>query len=134
MYRNSANRVILVGHIGHNPELKTLKSDRKVSNFNLASNFGWRDSKGEYKNRTDWHRIVCWGNLAEYSQKLVTGQHVYIEGSLRTREWTDENSKKHYITEVYADMLTPLGKRKGKDEEEGGEAKPDDKTGDDVPF
>jgi len=59
---------------------------------------------------------------------------VYIEGSLRTREWTDENSKKHYITEVYADMLTPLGKRKGKDEEEGGEAKPDDKTGDDVPF
>jgi len=133
MYRNSANRVILVGHIGNDPEMKTLKNDRKVSNFSLASNFGWRDAKGEYKNRTDWHRIVCWGNLAEYSHRLVTGQHVYIEGTLRTREWTDENSKKHYITEVYADMLTPLGKRKDK-EEEGAEAEPDEKTGDDVPF
>jgi single-strand DNA-binding protein len=133
MNRNSANRVILVGHIGLDPEMKTLKNDRKVSNFNLASNYGWRDAKGEYQNRTDWHRIVCWGNLAEYSKKLIKGQHVYIEGTLRTREWIDENEKKHFITEIYADMLTPLGKRKEK-EEEGAEAKPDEKTGDDVPF
>ena len=133
MNTNSANRVILVGHIGQNPEMKTLKNDRKFSHFNLASNYGWRDSKGEYKSRTDWHRIVCWGNLAEYSRKLLKGQQVYIEGSLRTREWTDENDKKHYITEVYSDMLTPLGKRKDK-QEEGAEAKPDEKTGDDVPF
>ena len=133
MYRNSANRVILVGHVGLEPEVRTLKNDRKVSHFNLASNFGWRDGKGDYQNRTDWHRIVCWGNMADYSRKLSKGQHVYVEGSLRTREWTDENSKKHYITEVYADMVTPLGKKKDK-EEEGVEAVPDEKTGDDVPF
>ncbi|MCD6337227.1 MAG: single-stranded DNA-binding protein [Candidatus Marinimicrobia bacterium] len=133
MNRNSANRVILVGHIGLDPEIKTLKNDRKVSNFNLASNYGWRDAKGEFQSRTDWHRIVCWGNLAEYSKKLVKGQQVYIEGSLRTREWVDEHEKKHFITEVYADMLTPLGKRKDK-EEEGAEAHPEEKTGDEVPF
>ncbi len=133
MYRNSANRVILVGHIGNNPEVKTLKNDRKYSHFTLASNFSWRDAKGEYQKRTDWHRIVCWGNMAEYSQRFIKGQQLYIEGSLRTREWTDTKQVKHYITEVYADTMTPLGKLKEKDEE-GVEAKPEEKTGDDVPF
>jgi single-strand DNA-binding protein len=132
MNRNSANRVILVGHTGAAPEVKTTKNDRKYSSFTLASNYGWRDAGGEYKDRTDWHRIVCWGNLAEYSARLAKGQQLYIEGSLRTREWTDENKKKHYITEVYAEMLTPLGKLKEK--EEGAEAEPNEKTGDDVPF
>jgi single-strand DNA-binding protein len=133
MNRNSANRVILVGHIGRDPEVKTFKNDRKVSHFMLATNYGWRDPQGEYHDRTDWHRIVCWGNMADYSQRFVKGQQLYIEGTLRTREWTDNDKVKHYITEVYADMLTPLGKRKDK-EEEGAEAKPDEKTGDDVPF
>lgn len=133
MNRNSANRVILVGHIGIAPEIKTLKGDKKVAHFSLASNYGWHAADGVYQNRTDWHRIVCWGNLADYAHKLSKGQQVYLEGALRTREWTDENSRKHYITEIYADMLTPLGKLKDKDEE-GAEAKPDEKTGDDVPF
>ncbi len=133
MYRNSANRVILVGHIGNEPTIHTLKNDRKVSNFSLASNYGWRTPKGEYQDRTDWHRIVCWGNLAEYSRKMPKGQQVFVEGSLRTREWVDQENKKHYITEVYADMLTPLGKRKDK-EQEGAEANPEDKTGEEVPF
>lgn len=133
MYRNSANRVILVGHIGNEPTMNTIANDRKVSHFSLASNFGWRTPKGEYKDRTDWHRIVCWGNLADYSCKIAKGQQVYVEGSLRTREWLDKENKKHYVTEVYADMLTPLGKRKDKDQE-GAEAKPDEKTGEEVPF
>ncbi|MFO7840709.1 MAG: single-stranded DNA-binding protein [Fidelibacterota bacterium] len=133
MNRNSANRVILVGHTGMVPEVKTLKNDRKVSHFTLASNYGWRDPKGEYHNRTDWHRVVCWGNMAEYSRRFAKGQQLYIEGSLRTREWTDDDKKKRYITEVYADMLTPLGKRKEPDEE-GAEAEKNEKTGDDVPF
>jgi len=77
--------------------------------------------------------VVCWGNLAEYSKRLVKGQQLYVEGSQRTREWIDSDKKKHYITEVYAETLTPLGKRKEKSEE-GAEAKADEKTGDDVPF
>ncbi len=133
MNRNSANRVILVGHIGTPPELKSTKNDQKFAHFTLASNYSWRDAKGEYQDRTDWHRIVCWGNLAEYSKAFVKGQQLYVEGCLRTREWIDGEKKKHYITEVYAEMLTPLGKRKDKDEE-GAEAKPDEKTGDEVPF
>ncbi|MFA6619197.1 MAG: single-stranded DNA-binding protein [Candidatus Neomarinimicrobiota bacterium] len=133
MNRNSANRVILVGHIGNEPTINTFNGGRKVSHFSLASNYGWRDSKGEYQDRTDWHRIVCWGNLANYSQKMVKGQQIYVEGALRTREWVDKDNLKRYITEVYADMLTPLGKRKDK-EVEGAEAHTDDKTGDEVPF
>ncbi|MCK4813730.1 MAG: single-stranded DNA-binding protein [Candidatus Marinimicrobia bacterium] len=133
MNRNSANRVILVGYIGATPEVKATKNDRKFSHFTMATNYGWRDAKGEYQDRTDWHRVVCWGNLAEYSKRLAKGQQLYIEGSLRTREWIDGDKKKHYITEVYAEILTPLGKRKEKPEE-GAEAKADEKTGDDVPF
>jgi single-strand DNA-binding protein len=125
--------VILVGHIGNDPAISTINGDRKVSHFSLASNYGWRNTKGEYEDRTDWHRIVCWGNLADYSHKMIKGQQIYVEGCLRTREWVDKEKQKRYVTEVYADMLTPLGKRKDKDVE-GAEAKPDEKTGDEVPF
>jgi len=133
MYSNSANRVILVGHTGIAPEVKELENGRKVSHFTLASNFRWKDAEGEYKERTDWHRIVCWGNMAEYSKRLPKGQQLYIEGSLRTRSWEDDNKQKRFITEVYAETLTPLGKMKTA-EEEGAEAKPNEKTGDEVPF
>jgi len=134
MYRNSANRVILVGNLGTDPELKTTSAKRNFTTLSLATNYSWRSGNGDFKNRVDWFRIICWGKLADYASKLEKGRQVFVEGSLRTREWTDKNSVKRFITEVYADSVTPLGRKKDNGDQEGAEAHPDEKTGDDVPF
>lgn len=135
MFRNSANRVILVGHLGKEPEIKHLQNDRKVASLTLATNTTWRDKSGSFQERVEWFRLVAWGNLAEYCAKLPKGQQVFVEGSLRIRDWTDKEGVKHYITEINVDTLTPLGKKKSSGEPAAGaEAGPDDKAGDDVPF
>lgn len=135
MYRNSANRVILVGHLGMDPEIKQLQNNRKMASMTLATNTTWRDTNGAFQDRVDWFRLIAWGNLAEYCSKLQKGQQVFAEGSLRIREWKDKEDVKHYATEVNLTTLTPLGKRRNNgDTPEGAEAGPDDKPGEDEPF
>jgi single-strand DNA-binding protein len=112
MNRNSANKVILVGYLGNQPEMRYTPNDIMTTTFNLATNFIWRDEEGEFQERTDWHRVVAWRSLAEYAKSLKKGQLLYVEGRLQSREWTDKDNNKHFVTEIIAETLTMLGARK----------------------
>jgi len=112
MNRNSANKVILVGHLGNQPEIRYTSNDVMTTTFNLATNAMWKDDNGDFQERTDWHRIVAWRNIADYCKTLNTGQMLYVEGHLQSREWTDKDSVKHYVTEVVAETISALGARK----------------------
>ncbi|MCK5520721.1 MAG: single-stranded DNA-binding protein [Candidatus Marinimicrobia bacterium] len=112
MNRNSANRVILVGHLGGNAETRHLSNETITSNFSIATNISWKNENGEYSERTDWHRITAWRNLAEYTKSLIKGQLLYVEGHLQNREWTDKDNQKHYVTDIIAEKITALGTKK----------------------
>jgi len=103
------NKVILVGHLGRDPEVRTIESGAKVARFTLATTETYKDKEGERKEITEWHTIICWRGLADIAEKwLNKGKLVYVEGKLRTRSWED-NGVKRYTTEVYADNFVMLG-------------------------
>ena len=107
------NRVILIGNLGKDPEIRTLESGTKVANFPLATTESYKNRNGERTEHTEWHNIVLSRGLAEVSEKfLKKGNSVYIEGKLRTRNWDDQQGNKRYITEVIADNMTMLGGRR----------------------
>ncbi len=107
------NKVILVGNLGKDPEVRHLESGVMVANFPLATTESYRDrNTGERKQVTEWHNVVLWRGLAEISEKyLKKGNQVYIEGKLRTRSWQDQEGNTRYTTEVIADNMTMLGGR-----------------------
>jgi single-strand DNA-binding protein len=106
----SVNKVILVGRLGADPELKTLSSGQSVANFNIATSENWVDRDGQKQERTEWHRIVVWAKLAEVCrQHLSKGRQVYVEGKLQTRNWEDQQGQKRYTTEVVATTVQFLG-------------------------
>ena len=107
------NKVILVGTLGRDPESKTFGNGGSVCNFSIATSEQWTDkATGERKELTEWHRIVANGKLAEICQQyLKKGSQVYIEGSLRTRKYTDKNGVERYATDVRADSMQMLGRR-----------------------
>jgi single-strand DNA-binding protein len=110
----SVNRVILVGNLGRDPELRYIASGQAVANFTLATNDRWRDKEGNNQERTEWHRIVVWGKSAENcAQYLQKGRSVYIEGRLQTREWEDKDGNKRQTTETIAQTVQFLGGRGG---------------------
>ncbi len=110
MARGSVNKVILIGHLGADPELKYTPSGRAVVNFRMATNEVFTDkSSGEKQERTEWHRIVVWDKQAEIcGEYLKKGSHVYIEGRLQTRSWEDQNGVKRYTTEIVAQRMQML--------------------------
>ena len=114
----SVNKVILVGNLGRDPEMRTFPSGDQVANVTIATTDRWRDKNtGENKEATEWHRVVFNGRLAEIvGQYLRKGSQVYVEGSLRTRKWTDQQGIERYSTEIRADSMQMLGGR-----QEGGE-------------
>ena len=117
----SVNRVILVGNLGRDPELRYIPSGQAVANFTLATNDRWRDKEGNNQERTEWHRIVVWGKSAENcAQFLQKGRSVYVEGRLQTREWEDKDGNKRQTTETIAQTVQFLGGRGGA----GGGAEP----------
>ena len=112
----SVNKVILVGNLGREPEVRHSQSNQKIVHLNLATSERWRDrGSGETKERTEWHRVVIFNeNLAEVAEKYLSkGRTVYIEGTLQTRKWTDQGGQEHYTTEVvlsrFRGELTLLG-------------------------
>lgn len=107
------NKVILVGNLGKDPEVRHLESGVMVANFTLATSESYKDrTTGERKQVTEWHNIVLWRGLAEVAEKyLKKGNQVYIEGKLRTRSWNDQDGNTRYTTEVVADNMTMLGGR-----------------------
>lgn len=112
----SVNKVILVGNLGRDPEMRTFPSGDQVANVTIATTDRWRDKNtGENKESTEWHRVVFNGRLAEIvGQYLRKGSQVYVEGSLRTRKWTDQaTGQERYATEIRADSMQMLGSRQG---------------------
>lgn len=106
------NKVILLGNLGSDPEMRYTPSGVAVANFNLATNERWPDKDGNMQEKTEWHRIVCWRKLAEIAgEYLKKGSPVYLEGKLQTRNWEDQNGVKRYQTEVIASNLQMLGRR-----------------------
>lgn len=119
----SVNKVIIVGNLGRDPEIRTFPSGDQVANVTIATTDRWRDKNtGENKEATEWHRIVFNGRLAEIvGQYLRKGSQVYVEGSLRTRKWTDQSGQEKYTTEIRADTMQMLGSRQGMGGGQGGQ-------------
>ena len=109
----SVNKVIIVGNLGRDPEMRTFPNGDQVANVTIATTDKWKDKQtGEMKEATEWHRVVFNGRLAEIAgQYLRNGSQVYVEGSLRTRKWTDKSGVEKYSTEIRADRLQMLGAR-----------------------
>ena len=112
MQKGSVNKVVLVGHLGGDPETRFTPSGAAVANFNIATNESWKDANGELQDKTEWHRCVMFGKTAELTGELLKkGQLVYMEGNLQTRNWEDKDGIKRYTTEVVCDMFTMLGRK-----------------------
>jgi single-strand DNA-binding protein len=109
----SVNKVILLGNLGADPEVRFTPGGQPVANFRMATTDSWMDkNSNQRQERTEWHRVVVWGKLAELcGEYLKKGRQCYVEGRLQTREWTDKEGKKNYTTEVVANQVTFLGGR-----------------------
>ena len=116
------NKVMVIGHLGKDPEMRYTPSGRPVTTFSVAVSRSWNTADGERRSETEWFNIVAWGNLAEIcKQYLHKGQQVYIEGRLQTRRWEDKEGQKHTSVEVVANEMMMLGDRrdgKGSQDEE----------------
>jgi single-strand DNA-binding protein len=139
------NKVILVGNLGNDPEMRHTPGGAGVCEFRLATNESWNDKNGQRQERTEWHRIVVWGKKAEVCSKYLSkGRQVFVEGRLRTRSWEDKDGHKRYTTEIIANDVQFLGGQGGQGGSRGGggdEPPPGDMGGgfggspdDDIPF
>jgi single-strand DNA-binding protein len=107
----SVNKVILVGNLGKDPEVRQTQSGSAVATFSIATNESWNNREGQREERTEWHRVVVFGKLADIcGQYLKKGKQVYIEGRLQTRSWDDREGNKKYTTEIVASNMTMLGR------------------------
>src|SRR5881394_2815786 len=106
----SVNKVILVGNLGRDSELRYTPGGAAVATLNLATTEVWNDKQGQKQEKTEWHRIVLWGKQAESLQEYLTkGKQIYVEGRLQTRQWNDKDGIKRYTTEIKTDRVTLLG-------------------------
>jgi single-strand DNA-binding protein len=114
------NKVIIIGNLGRDPEIKYTQSNVPVANFSVATTESWKDkTSGEWQEKTEWHRIVAWRHLAERAEKyLRKGKQVYVEGRIETRKWTGQDGNDRYTTEIIANQMMLLGRRD--DNEPGG--------------
>ena len=143
----SVNKVILVGNLGRDAELRYTPGGAAVSTLNLATTEVWNDRSNQRQEKTEWHRVILWGKQAESLQEYLTkGKQIYIEGRLQTRQWDDKDGNKRYTTEIKADRVTLLGgggggsrggsmDRGGSQMAGGGDEPPMEPiTEDDIPF
>ncbi len=106
------NKVMIIGNLGRDPEMRYTPSGRPVTSFSVAVSRSWNSPDGERHEETEWFNVVAWGNLAETCKQYLTkGQQVYIEGRLQTRRWEDQEGKKHFSTEVVAEQMLKFGDR-----------------------
>ena len=135
----SLNKVMLIGNLGRDAEMRHTPSGTAVSTLNLATTERWKDKDGEKQEKTEWHRIIVWGKTAEaLSQYLVKGKQILVEGRLQTRQWEDKEGATRYTTEIKSDRITLLGSGGKRDESD--QRRGDDDAGrqevpdDDIPF
>lgn len=109
----SLNKVMIIGRLGRDPEMRYTPSGRPVTTFSVATSRTWSTSEGERRTETEWFNVVAWGNLAEICKQYLTkGQQVYVEGRLQTRHWEDAEKNKHSSTEIVANEMIMLGDRR----------------------
>lgn len=109
---SSLNKIMLIGHLGRDPEIRFTPEGSQVATFSLATTENWTDKSGSRQEHTEWHNIVAWNRLAELSKRFLTkGRQVYVEGRIRSREWTDREGNKRRTTEVIATQIVLLGSR-----------------------
>jgi len=109
---SSLNKVLLIGNLGKDPEIRYTQNGQSVATFSLATSDNWTDQTGNRQERTEWHNVVAWGKLADLSQRfLAKGRQVYIEGRIQSREWTDQSGVKRRTTEIIASSIVFLGAR-----------------------
>jgi single-strand DNA-binding protein len=126
------NKVLLIGRLGRDPEMRYTPSGRPVTTFSIATSRTWNTSDGERRSETEWFNIVAWGNLAEICKQFLTkGQQVYIEGRLQTRRWEDSEGTKHSATEVVANEMIILGDRRSETDSDSADQ---DSKDDEFPF
>src|ERR1700690_2495879 len=114
MAGSGLNKGMLIGNLGKDPEVRYTPGGQAVANFTIATNENWTDKQGQKQERTEWHRIVVWGKLAELCGKYLTkGRQAYIEGRLQTRSWEDQQGQKRYSTEIVANTVQFLGGNAG---------------------
>ena len=140
------NKVILVGNLGQKPEMRYTATQTAVANLSIATTESWKDKEsGENRDKTEWHRVVFFGSLAEIAEKyLDKGSSVYVEGKIQTRKWQDKDGNDRYTTEVLGNQLTMLGSKSPSDSSNQTDSSsntpfPDDDSGeglsdDDIPF
>ena len=140
------NKVILVGNLGQKPEMRYTATQTAVANLSIATTESWKDKEsGENRDKTEWHRVVFFGSLAEIAEKyLDKGSSVYVDGKIQTRKWQDKDGNDRYTTEVLGNQLTMLGSRSSSDssnqtDNSSNTPFPDDDSGeglsdDDIPF
>lgn len=131
------NKVILIGNIAAEPELRSTSSGKNVCNFRIATNRIWKDAAGQQQKETEFHTIVAWGKLAEIASKyLAKGTLAMIEGRLRTRSWQDQTGNKKFRTEIVAEglQLGPKRTPMGQAATSGGEPRPDESGRDEIPV
>lgn len=124
----SLNKVMLIGSLGRDPEIRYMPNGDAACNLSVATSESWKDKSGEKQERTEWHRISMFGKLAEIAgQYLAKGSSVYLEGKLQTRKWTDKDGVDKYTTEIIADRMQMLGgkeQRQGQQQEQRKESQP----------
>ncbi|MBL7883417.1 MAG: single-stranded DNA-binding protein [Bacteroidia bacterium] len=129
------NKVILVGNLGKDPEVRHLEGGATVANFPLATTENFKDKNGNRQEQTEWHNIVVWRGLADVAEKyLKKGMTIYLEGKLRTRSWDDKEGNKRYTTEVVGETFTILSKKENTSTGSAEDHSSSPKTGDDLPF
>ena len=131
------NKVMIIGHLGRDPEMRYTPSGRPVSTFSVAVSRNWKSSNGERRSETEWFKIVAWGRLAEICKEYLSkGQQVYIEGRLQTRQWEDKEGEKRTSVEVVANEMTMLGDRRDKSQSDENtvENLPPEMDEDEFPF
>ena len=132
---SGVNKVILIGRLGQDPELKYTPSGTAVANFSMATSESFADKAGNKQEKTEWHRIVVWGKLAELcDQYLKKGRQAFVEGSLQTRQWENKEGVKQYTTEINARAVQFLGGQVEKTESNNTPEPAPEFTADDIPF
>ena len=117
----SLNKVMIIGNLGKDPEMRYTPSGQAVTQFSVAVNRNYKDQQGEWQEETEWFRVVAWGPLAERTaENLRKGRKVYVEGRLQTRQWEDRDNQKRYTTELIANTVSPLDRRPQEDGDEPG--------------
>ncbi len=124
---SSLNKAMIIGRLGQDPEVRYTQSNTAVANLSIATSERYKDSTGEWKENTEWHRVVAWGRLAEICQEyLKKGSQVYVEGPIQTRKWEDREGQTRYTTEIKALTLTMLDSKSSREEPPAPPSKSDD--------